>query len=65
MEKEQDSTELHFLSLAKKMKESGLPTSVVNRIEAKVSALVFSEIEAHSEALETRFYAEYAGMTRE
>ncbi|XP_067626570.1 uncharacterized protein [Eurosta solidaginis] len=46
-EKELDSTFLHFQTLASKIKESGIPKNVANEIEAKVSALVFYEIENH------------------
>ncbi|XP_036317648.1 uncharacterized protein LOC118732625 [Rhagoletis pomonella] len=55
---EQDSTALHFLSLSKKIKEAGLPTNIVNRIEARVSSLVFSEIQSHLETIEAEFYYE-------
>ncbi|XP_039970209.1 uncharacterized protein LOC120782137 isoform X1 [Bactrocera tryoni] len=41
----QDSTALHFSSLAAKITEAGLPPKVVNQIEAKVSAIVFGEID--------------------
>ncbi|XP_014096342.1 uncharacterized protein [Bactrocera oleae] len=41
----QNTTALHFSSLAAKITEAGLPPNVVNQIEAKVSALVFGEID--------------------
>ncbi|XP_018802726.1 PREDICTED: transcription factor Adf-1-like isoform X2 [Bactrocera latifrons] len=41
----QDSTALHFSSLAAKITEAGLSPKVVNQIEAKVSAIVFGEID--------------------
>ncbi|XP_011197513.2 uncharacterized protein LOC105222036 [Bactrocera dorsalis] len=41
----QDSIALHFSSLAAKITEAGLPPKVVNQIEAKVSAIVFGEID--------------------
>ncbi|XP_011195068.1 uncharacterized protein Adf1_41 isoform X2 [Zeugodacus cucurbitae] len=40
----QHTTALHFSTLAAKIVEAGLPPYVVNQIEAKVSALVFGEI---------------------
>ncbi|XP_028901728.1 uncharacterized protein LOC105220596 [Zeugodacus cucurbitae] len=42
--KTQNSTALHFSSLAAKITESGLPPNLVNEIELKVSNLVFGEI---------------------
>ncbi|XP_017492642.1 PREDICTED: uncharacterized protein LOC108380759 [Rhagoletis zephyria] len=46
----QDSTALHFASLAAKISEDGLPPNTVNQIEAKVSVLVFGEIEKYLSA---------------